>query len=160
MGDGLNYSGYRFRAPVSLNNNAFIARLDYHLTADGKHSLFWRGALQNLKNPQAPFLPGSPPEQTIVDHSKGLVVGYTAVLSSNMVNTFHWGFTRQSTGFEAGAPQQHWDLFYGLDQGVVYSHKSQTPMHNVLDDFSWTKGKHTIAVRREPGFRARPSPEL
>jgi len=156
VGDGLNYSGYRFRAPVSLNNNAFIARLDYHLTADGKHSLFWRGALQNLKNPQAPFLPGSPPEQTIVDHSKGFVVGYTAVLSSNKVNTFHWGFTRQSTGFQAGAPQQHWNLFYGLDQGVVYSHKSQTPMHNVLDDFSWTKGRHTLQFGANLGFSRDP----
>jgi len=156
VGDGLNYSGYRFRAPVSLDNNAFIARLDYHLTADGKHSLFWRGALQNLKNPQAPFLPGSPPEQTIVDHSKGLVVGYTAVLSPNKVNSFHWGFTRQSTGFEAGAPQQHWDLFYGLDQGVVYSHNSQTPMHNLLDDFSWTKGKHTLQFGTNVGFARDP----
>src|SRR5207302_7592877 len=98
VGDGLNYSGFRFRAPVSLNNNALIARLDYHLTANGKHILFWRGALQNLNNPQAPFLPGAPPEQTVTDHSKGLVVGYTTVLSPRMVNTFHWGFTRQSTG--------------------------------------------------------------
>src|SRR5712692_17773 len=62
VGDGFNYSGFRFRAPVSLDNNAFIARLDYHLTANGKHTLFWRGALQNLNNPQAPFLPGAPPE--------------------------------------------------------------------------------------------------
>jgi hypothetical protein len=156
VGDGLNYSGYRFRAPVSLNNNVFIGRLDYHLTADGKHTLFWRGALQNLTNPQAPFLPGSPPEQTIVDHSKGLVVGYTAVLSSNKVNSFHWGVTRQSTGFQAGAPQQHWDLFYGLDQGVAYSHNSQTPMHNVLDDFSWTKGKHTLQFGGNLGFARDP----
>jgi hypothetical protein len=65
VGDGFNYSGYRFRAPIKENNNVFIARLDYHLSADGKHSLFWRGNLQNLSNPQAPFLPGSPPEQTL-----------------------------------------------------------------------------------------------
>src|SRR5437588_4297303 len=39
VGDGFNYSGYRFRAPIKENNNAFIARLDYHLSADGKHSL-------------------------------------------------------------------------------------------------------------------------
>ncbi len=44
VGDLLNYAGYRFRAPVSLNNNAFIARLDYHLDGAGKHTLFWRGA--------------------------------------------------------------------------------------------------------------------
>jgi len=45
VGDGLNYSGFRFGAPISLDNNAFIARIDYHLTADGKHTLFWRGHL-------------------------------------------------------------------------------------------------------------------
>ena len=77
----LTMSGFRFRAPVSLDNNAFIARLDYHLTADGKHTLFWRGALQNLINPQAPFLPGRRRSRPLTDHSKGFVVGYTAVLS-------------------------------------------------------------------------------
>jgi hypothetical protein len=157
VGDGLNYSGFRFRAPVSLDNNAFIAKIDYHLTADGKHSLFWRGALQNMNNPQAPFLPGSNPEQTVTDHSKGMAVGYTAVLSSTMVNTFHWGFTRQSTGI-LGDPtkQQHWNLFYGLDQGVVYSHNAQTPLHNLNDDFSWTKGRHTMQFGASVGFARDP----
>ena len=155
VGDGYNYSGFRFRAPVSLDNNAFIGRLDYHLTADGKHTIFWRGALQNLFNPQAPFLPGSAPEQTITDHSKGFVVGYTAVLSSTMVNSFHWGFTRQSTGV-LGNSNQPWNLFYGLDQGVVYSHSSQTPVHNLLDDFSWTKGNHSLQFGTNVGFARNP----
>src|SRR6266852_335181 len=143
VGDGFNYSGYRFRAPVKENNNAFIVRLDYHLSADGKHSLFWRGNLQNLSNPQAPFLLGSPPEQTLVDHSKGFALGYTAVLSPTMVNTATWGFTRQSTGF-IGNTNQEWNVFYGLDQGIVYGHNEQVPVNNFLDDFSWTKGKHTF----------------
>src|SRR5262249_13143876 len=143
VGDGLNYSGYRFRAPVSLDNNAFIARLDYHMTSDGKHTLFWRGALQNIFNPQAPFLPGAAPEQTVTDHSQGLVVGYTAVLTPALVNTFHWGFTRQSTGI-VGNTNQEWNAFYGLDQGIFYSHNAQTPVHNLLDDVSWTKRKHNL----------------
>jgi Carboxypeptidase regulatory-like domain len=143
VGDGFNYSGFRFGAPISFDNNAFIARFDYHLTADGKHTLFWRGALQNIFNPQDPFLPGSPPEQTLTDHSKGFVVGYTAVLSPTAVNAFHWGFTRQSTGI-IGNTNQQWNVFYGLDQPVVYTHNSQTPVHNFLDDFSWTKGKHSL----------------
>jgi hypothetical protein len=155
VGDGLNYSGFRFRAPVSLDNNAFIARLDYHLTADGKHTLFWRGALQNINNPQAPFLPGAPPEQTLTDHSKGFVVGYTAVLSSTIVNTFHWGFTRQSTGI-LGNTNQEWNEFYGLDQGIFYTHNAQTPVHNFLDDFSWTKGKHTLQFGTNVGFARDP----
>ncbi|MBZ5682825.1 MAG: carboxypeptidase-like regulatory domain-containing protein [Acidobacteriia bacterium] len=143
VGDGLNYSGYRFGAPIKLDNNAFIAKIDYHLTADGKHTLFWRGALQNIYNPQEPFLPGASPMQTMTDHSKGFVVGYTAVLNSSMVNSFHWGFTRQSTGF-LGNANQEWNTFYGLDQGISYSHNAQTPVHNFLDDFSWTRGKHTL----------------
>lgn len=143
VGDGLNYSGFRFGAPISLDNNAFIAKIDYHLTADGKHTLFWRGALQNINNPQEPFLPGTPPTQTMTDHSKGFVVGYTAVLSPSVVNTFHWGFTRQSTGF-VGNSNQEWNTFYGLDQGISYSHNAQTPVHNLLDDVSWTKGRHTL----------------
>jgi hypothetical protein len=155
VGDGLNYSGFRFRAPVSLDNNAFIARLDYHLTADGKHTVFWRGALQNIFNPQAPFLPGSAPEQTLTDHSKGFVVGYTAVLTSTVVNNFHWGFTRQSTGI-LGDSNQQWNEFYELDQGILYSHNAQTPVHNLLDDASWTKGKHSLQFGTNIGFARDP----
>ncbi len=144
VGDGFNYSGFRFRAPVKLDNNIFIAKLDYHITADGRHTMFWRGALQNVFNPQAPFLPGDRPEQIVTDHSKGFVVGYTAVLNPTMVNTFHYGFTRQSTGFTGNSDTKEWNVFYGLDEGFVYSHNSQAPTHNFLDDFSWTKGKHTL----------------
>jgi hypothetical protein len=152
VGDGFNYVGFRFRAPVSLDNNVFIARLDYKLTATGKHLLFWRGALQNLSYPQAPFLPGTPPEQTILDHSKGFVVGYTAVLSSSKANTFHWGFTRQSTGF-VGNTNQPWNVFYTLDTDVHnYSHNFQVPVHNLLDDFSWTKAGHTVQFGTNIGF--------
>src|SRR5271157_1651212 len=50
-GDGLNYAGFVFRAPTSLDNDVAIARADYRLTSDGKHTLFWRGAVQNLRNP-------------------------------------------------------------------------------------------------------------
>lgn len=155
VGDGMNYSGFRFRAPTKLDNNAFIARLDYHLTSNGKHSLFWRGSLQNLSNPGAPFLPGSAPETTVADHSKGFVVGYTAVLTNSMVNTLHYGFTRQSTGF-FGNTQQEWNVFYGLDQGFTYTHNAQTPLHNLVDDFSVTKGRHTLQFGGNVGFARDP----
>lgn len=151
VGDGLNYEGFRFRAPFSLDNNAVIARVDYHLTADAKHTLFWRGALQNLSNTQEPFLPGSPPQQTLLDHSKGFVVGYTAVLSSSLANTFHWGFTRQSTAF-VGNTNRPWNTFVSLDQGINYSRNFQVPVHNLLDDLSWTKGSHTFQFGTNIGF--------
>ena len=154
-GDGLNYAGYIFRAPTSLDNDVFIARLDYHLTADGRHTMFWRGALQDLRNPGAPFLPGDAPEETTADHSKGSVLGYIAVLSSTQTNSFHWGFTRQSFGV-VGNTDQQWNTFLGLDQGITYSHNFQVPLHNLVDDFSWTKGTHNfqfgaaIGLARDP----------
>jgi Carboxypeptidase regulatory-like domain len=151
VGDRFNYVGFRFRAPVSFDNNVFIARLDYHLTADGKHTIFWRGALQNIFNPQEPFLPGDAPMQTMEDHSKGSVIGYTALLKPTVVNSFHWGFTRQSTGF-VGNSTQEWNVFYGLDQSFAYSHNSQTPTHNINDDISWTKGQHTIQAGANLGW--------
>ncbi len=153
-GDGLNYAGYVFRAPTKLDNDVFIARLDYHLTADGKHNLFWRGNLNDLRNPGAPFLPGhyqtlpgelnpSAPMQTTVDHSKGFALGYTVVLNPTMVNSFHWGFTRQSFGI-IGNTDQQWNTFLGLDQGINFSHNFQLPLHNFVDDFTWTKGTHSF----------------
>jgi hypothetical protein len=154
-GDGLNYAGFVFRAPTSLDNDVFIARLDYRLTANGAHTLFWRGALQDLRNPGAPFLPGNPPEQTTLDHSKGFVLGYLAVLSPTLTNSFHWGFTRQSFGI-VGNTDQQWNTFLGLDQGITYSHSFQVPLHNFVDDLSWSRKTHTfqfgaaIGIARDP----------
>ncbi len=142
-GDGLNYAGFVFRAPTALDNDVFIARADYRLTANGKHMIFWRGALQDLRNPGAPFLPGDAPEETTIDHSKGFAVGYTAILSSSLANSFHWGFTRQSFGI-IGDTDQPWNTFLGLDQGLVYSHSFIVDLHNLLDDVSWTKRNHTL----------------
>src|SRR5215471_13983728 len=157
VGDGLNYDGFRFRAPFSLDNNAVIARIDYHLTGNAKHTLFWRGNLQNLSNPQEPFLPGSPPQQTVLDHSKGFALGYTAVLSPTLANTFHWGFTRQSTAFVGNpAGTLPWNTFASLDQGISYTHYFQVPVHNLLDDFSWTKAAHTFQFGTNIGFVRNP----
>jgi hypothetical protein len=155
VGDGLNYSGFRFAAPVSLDNNAIISRVDYNLSGNGKHSLYFRGALQNLSNPGAPFLPGTAPETTIIDHSKGIAVGYTALLSNTLANTFHWGLTRQSTAF-VGDTTQPWNQFLGLDQGINYTHSFQMPVHNFTDDLSWTKGSHTLQFGGNVGIARDP----
>src|SRR5216683_2791202 len=154
-GDGFNYAGFVFRAPTKLDNDVFIARVDYRLTSNGRHLLFWRGALQDLRNPGAPFLPGDAPEQTNVDHSKGSALGYTAVLNTNLTNSFVWGFTRQSFGV-IGSTNQPWNTFLGLDQGIVYSHNFQVSLHNLKDDLSWTKKTHAfqfgaaIGLARDP----------
>ena len=132
-----------------------VARLDYHLDAAGKHTLFFRGNLQNIYNPTEPFLPGTPPETVVTDHSKGFAVGYTTVLGASRVNNFRYGFTRESYGV-IGNDNQPANTFIGLDQGLTYSQSFQLPVHNLVDDFSWTKGTHTfqfggnIGIARDP----------
>jgi hypothetical protein len=154
-GDGLNYAGFVFRAPTKLDNDVFISRVDYRVTSDGKHTIFWRGALQDLRNPGAPFLPGDAPETTTVDHSKGFALGYTAVVSNTLTNSFRWGYTRQSYGV-VGNTNQPWNTFLGLDQGIAYSHNFQVGIHNLLNDVSWSKKSHTfqfgtsIGLARDP----------
>jgi hypothetical protein len=153
QGDQLNFVGFRFRGPVPTNNNWYIARADYKITRSGSQTLFWRGALRNDVHSTAPYLPGTPAEHTFADYSKGFSVGYTALLKPTLVNNFHWGFTRQSFGNIGNNDSQPFIFFRGLndDEGaanselaVTRSSSFQTPVHNFVDDLSWTRGKHTF----------------
>jgi len=153
QGDKLNFLGYRFRGPIPTNNNWYIARADYKLTSSGSHMLFWRGALRNDIHATAPYLPGKAAEHTFADYSKGFSAGYTALFGPTLVNNFHWGFTRQSFGNIGNNDSQPFIFFRGLndDEGannselaVTRSSSFQTPVHNFVDDLSWTRGKHTF----------------
>jgi hypothetical protein len=154
-GDGYNFTGYRFKAPVKIDKNYYIGRLDYKITQNGNHTLFWRGAAQNVSNAGVPFLPGQPPQHSLTDHSKGFVAGYTALLSPTLVNNFRWGFTRQSVGDQGNSTQQ-WVIFRSLDQGYTRSRNYQMPVHNFVDDVSWHKGRHTFGFGTNLAFLRNP----
>jgi hypothetical protein len=152
VGDGVNYVGFRFKGPVAINTDWYIARADYKLTRNGNHSLFWKGALRNDKTPDVPYLPGQGPLRSRVDFSKGVSVGYTAVLRSNLVNNFRWGFTRESFG-QKGNQTADAIFFRGLNDNegpnnselaVTNDTNYQVPVHNFVDDVSWVKGRHTL----------------
>ena len=151
VGDNYNYSGYRFAAPASENDDWLVGRIDYKLTANGNHTLFWRGSGANDHQNQDPFLPNIPsgsmlptgPETTVLDRSKGFVLGYTAILRSNLVNNFHYGLTRQSIN-NIGDSDQPWIYVRGLDQGITYNNSFTLPVNDFVDDLSWTKGNHSL----------------
>jgi hypothetical protein len=164
QGDGLNEVGFRFRGPISIVNNWYIARLDYKLTANGNHTLFWRGALRNDTQGGVPYLPGTPPEQSLLDRSKGFTAGYTGVLSPSLINNFRWGYTRQSFG-QFGNTDEQQILFRGLNSNettnnsslaFVYTKTFQVPVHNITDDISWLKGKHTFQFGTNIAFIRNP----
>jgi hypothetical protein len=164
VGDGVNFVGYRFKGPVAINTNWYIARADYKITSNGNHSLFWRGGLRNDTNAGVPYLPGQGPETTQVDYSKGYSIGYTAVLKSNLVNNFRYGFTRQSFG-QIGNQTEDIIFFRGLNDNstpnnsslaVTNNNNFQVPVHNFVDDVSWIKGKHTLQFGVNMNFLRNP----
>ena len=141
-GDLVNTAGYRFRAPTDTKKNWYIAKLDYNITADAKHRVSVTGALANENSAGAPFLPGTAPETDIVNFNKGLLVNYSAALSSALVNNFRYGFVRESVG-TIGDSSQPWNYLQAFDQGITRSSTFQRPVHNLTDDLSWSHGKHT-----------------
>jgi hypothetical protein len=164
VGDGLNYVGYRFKGPVAIDTNWYIARADYKLTSDGNHAIFWRGALRNDSDSGVPYLPGQGPETSTVDYSKGFSLGYTAVLRSNLVNNFRYGYTRQSFG-QIGNQSQDIIFFRGLNDNSTPNNSSlavtnslnyQVPVNNFVDDLSWVKGRHTLQFGVNMNFLRNP----
>lgn len=163
VGDGLNYDGYRFAAPIHNQFNTYIARFDYMLTADGKHDLFWRGNLMDDQQENQPYLPGQDPTSSIDTHSRGFVIGETDLLTPSMVSNFRYGYTRQSVG-TIGNSDQPWIRFRGINDGGVdtpynfaYSQAFQTPVHNIVDDISWKKGNHSFTFGPNIRFIRNPS---
>jgi hypothetical protein len=160
-GDGFNYSCFNWSAPISDNANVYIAKMDYNLTRDAKHRISVSGALRNEANAQAPFLPGQAPSQTVLNFNKGIIVNYTGTITSSLVNSFRYGFIRESDGFE-GNSTLDWNYFRGLNdqsgppQAITRSHSLQRPINSFADDLTWIKGRHTlqfgtqIAIIRTP----------
>src|SRR5580692_2697202 len=107
QGDGFNTAGYRFAAPTKSTKNWYIAKMDYNLTRDGKQRLSLTGALANENQANPPFLPGQAPTTDLVNYNKGLIVGYSAVISSTLINNFRYGFIRESVG-TIGNTDQTW----------------------------------------------------
>jgi hypothetical protein len=145
-GDLLNTAAYTFPAPDPIKHDTYIVKLDYKINASGTHSLFVRGNLQNDHEKQPPQFPGQPSFDFLTNNSKGIAAGYTALISNHVINNFRYAFIRQGIG-TGGINDQDFVNFRGLDdtQGLA----SQTiltnvPVHNFVDDVSWTKGTHTI----------------
>lgn len=144
-GDGLNSAGFTFPGNDPVRYNTYVVKLDYKISADGRHSLFVRGNLQNDHEAKPPQFPGLPPNDIVTNNSKGIAGSYTYVINNNLVNNFRYAFIRQGLG-DGGLNNQDFNRLRGLDDtvGITYTILTNVPVHNFVDDVSWTKGKHTI----------------
>jgi len=152
VGDGLNYSGYRFRSPIKDTRNWYIAKADYNITRDGKQRISWSGALANESNPQATYLDvtgtGSlfnytAAEHSLVNFNKGFVVNYSGVITNSLVNSFRYGYIRESVG-NIGDSNQQYIILRGITQGVTRTSAFTRPNNTFADDLSWTRGRHSL----------------
>ena len=142
-GDGLNTGSYSFAASVPEIQNVYIARADYNISE--KQRFYVRASMQNDTDSQAPFYPGQPPSQKNTDNSKGISANYTWTPTPTMVNNLRYGFVRQSIA-TTGAGNGEYVTFRSLDTPESQARSTSTivPSHNIIDDFTWTKGKHTF----------------
>jgi len=159
LGDGLNFQAVTFSAATPSKLDTYVARFDYNLTSSGTQRLFARLGLQNDHsiptqtpginigtNSGAEQFPGQSPSQVATNNTKGVILGYTWTLSTTKVNNLHYGFVREGIGLNGTAAPQPYIELRGLDLpfSPYRSTNSTIPVHNVVDDFSWTKGKHTL----------------
>jgi len=146
VGDLLDYRGFTFAGADPVKLNTYIVRLDYKITANGNHSLFLRGNLQNDSEATPPQFPGQPAFSYDTANSKGIAAGYTALLRPTLINNLRWSLIRQGTG-QSGLNSQPYVDFRTLTDVTALGSQSEfvnVPVHNFVDDLTWTKGKHTL----------------
>jgi hypothetical protein len=143
-GDEVNTAGFRFNAPISTNLNAHTARFDFNLTKSGSQQLFARITTQYDLFGEAPAFPDTPAPSTW-SHPWGVVAGHTWAISNNKTNVFRYGLTRQAFSAQGDAAENTvFFRFVYTPLNFTNTLSRVTPTHNITDDFSWTKGNHTI----------------
>ena len=141
--DGYNLQGFTFSAPTPTTLNTYIAKFDFVINQNNR--VFVRGNLQGDKQDNAPQFPGLSPTLAFVTPSKGFAVGYTAVLSPRLINNFRYGYIRQAqtqlgSGNTTYTILRSFDTPHGEEND---SFKVAVPVHNFVDDLTWTKGNHS-----------------
>ncbi len=144
-GDGVNILGYRFASNADSEYNTYIVKGDWHINSSGSETLFWRGETQNFKEPGLQQFPGQSAATTVLDDSKGSTVGLTSLISSTLVNDFHWGYIRQG-GQTAGVSQDPGIFLNGLDNLVPFTRSTTffVPVNQFSDSLNWTRKNHTF----------------
>lgn len=142
-GDGLNTGGFTFSAPHPKTLNTYIAKIDYEIS---NHShLFVRGIQQGDRISAVPEFPNQPPSSQIIDTSKGLAAGHLWTIGQNLINNLRYGYIRQGLNV-AGAGTASYSDFAGSSPLTAENRSTflNVPVHNLLDDINWIKGKHTL----------------
>jgi len=143
-GDGFNSSGFRFNAPLPVDQNTHTARIDWTATENQKHQLSFRGNYQQDLIGQASAFPDTPGTNRW-SHPLGLAATYTWLVRTNMTNRFSYGLTRLAYSNQGDSGENaitFRDIYSPLNFARTFSRVN--PTHNFTDDFTWIEGNHTI----------------
>jgi hypothetical protein len=142
-GDGLNTNSFSWSAPNPVNLATYIAKIDYAISE--RHRLFARSNLQNDHRNDPPAFPGQPPSNVHTDNTKGIAVGEVWSIGTSLVNNLRYAFLRQGYA-DRGAGHGPFVTLASVSNPTAETRTTLTrvPFHNVIDDLSWTKRKHTL----------------
>jgi hypothetical protein len=145
-GQLFNVAGFRFNAAAPVRLNSHVTRLDYNISS--KQSLYVRTNViydHDLSGkPQSPAFSDTAHPSTWA-HPWGLAATHTWNINNNLVNNFHYGYTRESFSQKGDTAGDYIRFrFVYLPVNAIYDNSRVTPVHNFVDDLSWMKGRHTI----------------
>jgi hypothetical protein len=144
---GLSFIGLNFNFPESTKNNIYTSRLDYILTRNGHHTIFAKGVLQGLKTDlTGPQFPGGTAASQLLNNSRGIAVQYQGQFTPSIINTVRYGLTRIGVQ-QSGTVGAEFNIrsFSNIAPFATRPQGRTVPVHEVNDDLSWTRGKHTFA---------------
>lgn len=150
QGDGLNTASYSFSSPATTVLNDYITRLDYN--PSDRFRFYIRASMQNDTNGGAEAFPGQGPVYVDTDNSKGISGNFTWTINSSLINNLRYGYIRQSIATTGSATGSYTE-FRGISTPngelsstgpLYYNNASVVPTHNVIDDLTWSKGRHTV----------------
>ena len=145
LGDGLNFGSYTFSSPNPVTLNTSIGRIDW--TPGQKHRIFVRGNLQKDTTGGVEQFPGQGPSYSLLDNTKGLAAGDTWMLTPNLVNDVRYGYIRQ--GYSNRGPGTGDYVDFRFIDPLTSENRStvvSVPVNNIVDNLSFSKGKHSIQV--------------
>jgi hypothetical protein len=144
-GDGLNSGSLFFASKVPTTQNTNIFKLDYILT--DKQQVFVRGNYQKDTGTGDANLPGQKASSQTKINTKGIAVGHTWAPTSSIVNDIRYGYVRPSYATSGIGSGEYVDFrFLSQPTAQTRNYTSNTPVHNVVDTLTLTKGNHTITV--------------
>ena len=144
-GDGLNEGSYSFASPNPQRLNTSIARIDY--VPSDRHRLFARGNLQDDFSGSPVNFPGQPPSSANRNTTKGITGGETWTIAQNKINDIRYGYIRQGYASSGIGSGDYVDFrFLSTPTSESRSNINSVPVNNLVDNFNWTKGNHSIQV--------------